>query len=64
MKRISRNGIRVSAIAVVVSAAAFINASKNSNIRAVEILSLLACGISIGALLANLAISFGLKRKL
>lgn len=57
-----RRSLITSATALMISAGCFINVSKNSNIRAVEIVSLLACGMSIGAFLVTLVISMKMKK--
>jgi hypothetical protein len=58
-----RRSMIASATVMVISAGSFMNMSKNSNIRAVEILSLLACGISIGAFLVTLVLSLKMKKQ-
>jgi Na+/melibiose symporter-like transporter len=54
--------LTTSLTATVLSIAGFISISKNSNIRAVEIVSLLACGMSIGAFLVTLVLSIKMKK--
>ena len=62
MREMTRRSLRTSAVAVVISAGAFINVSKNSNIRTVEIVVLLALGVSIGVFLMNLMLVLKLKK--
>jgi hypothetical protein len=58
----ARRSLTTSLTATVLSIAGFISISKNSNIRAVEIVSLLACGMSIGAFLVTLVLSIKMKK--
>lgn len=58
-----RRSMRLCAIAVLVTAISFINITKRSNIRAVEVLTILACGIAIGAFIVNLSLLIKLKKQ-
>jgi hypothetical protein len=64
---ISRVQIRrrmwTSALLVIPAVISFINNSKHSNIRIVEILPILGCGICIGVFISNLFLLFNLNKQ-
>ena len=57
-----RRSVRVSAIAVAISADSVVTAVNSSNMRTVDMLTVLAFGIAIGALLVNLSIMYRVKK--
>ena len=59
-----KQSIALTAISVVVSFTAFLNITKHSNIRTVEVLVILALGMSISALIFNVAQLCNLKKEM
>ena len=54
--------IRMSAIALVITLSASLSILRNSHVRVVEVLPILACGIALGALISNITMMNFLKR--
>lgn len=54
--------MRTSAVAIILAVSAIINTMRNSNIRAVEFFSILACGMAIGVFIVNLVMFLNMKR--
>lgn len=57
-----KRSIFLTATSVIVSFIAFLNITRHSNIRTVEVLVILALGMGISALIFNLAQLYNLKR--
>jgi hypothetical protein len=60
-KAIKRN-IRVSALVVILSAGAFSRLPGIEDVRLVDVVTLLVCGIGIGVFIMNLRLHFKLKK--
>lgn len=60
--RVRRN-LMSSAIPVIIAAIAFINITKHSNIRNVEIITILGCGMTFGAFIVNLVLFFKMNKQ-
>ena len=58
----SRRSLRLSAIAIIICATGFINVTRHSTIRTVDMLPILALGIAIGACIANIAFTVRIKK--
>jgi glucose uptake protein GlcU len=58
-----RRSIALTTISILVSFFAFLNITRHSNIRKVEILVILALGMGISALIFNIAHFYKLKRQ-
>ena len=62
MARVRRT-LRLTAIAIILCATGFINVTRHSTIRTVDMLPILALGIAIGACIANIAFMLWLKKQ-
>jgi hypothetical protein len=57
-----KRSIALTSLSIVVSFIAFLNITRHSNIKAIEVLVILALGMGISALIFNIAQLFSLKR--
>lgn len=57
-----RRNLRVSAIAMIISVTGLIRAVNRSNIRTVDLLSLIAFGVVLGAFLVTLAMTYRVRK--
>ena len=62
MRTGAQRSFRISAALLIFSLSGLVRISTNSTIRMVDVLSILACGIIIGAFIVNLAILLKVKK--
>lgn len=62
VKKAKRNMV-LSLVAIAVSVSSIITITRNSQVRAVEFVSILACGIAIGAFITSTSLYLFLKKR-
>ena len=58
-----RRNLMASVLTVIIAGIAFMDVTKHSNIRTVDLLAISGFGATIGVLIVNLVISFKLKKQ-